>query len=77
MPISRKSDLTGPAMVFVTITIIDWTPVMADSKCAQIVVEQLQETSIAMDVSVVDAYACSYFNRIKGHKIACELYAGL
>jgi putative transposase len=53
MPISRKSDLAGPAMVFITTTVIDWIPIFTDNTCAQIVLDQLQESSMIMGVSVV------------------------
>jgi putative transposase len=53
MPTLRKTDLTGPAMVFVTTTVIDWIPIFADNTCAQLVLDQLQESSKIMNISVV------------------------
>jgi putative transposase len=53
MPSVRKTDLSGPAMVFVTTTVIDWIPILADNACTQIVLDQLQESSKIMGISIV------------------------
>ncbi len=44
MPVTRLRGLNGPAVVFVTTTIINWQPLLADAVAAKIVSKQLGET---------------------------------
>ena len=53
MPIIRKKDFSGPAMVFVTTTIKDWIPILADEASTKIVLNQLHESSLMMQVSII------------------------
>ena len=53
MPVIRHKDISGPAAVFLTTTVIDWTPVFYLETAARAVCAQLNETSKQMDVAII------------------------
>jgi REP element-mobilizing transposase RayT len=53
MPVIRYKDISGPAAVFLTTTVIDWTPVFSLETAASAVCAQLNETSKQMDVAII------------------------
>jgi len=53
MPVIRYKNIYGPATVFITTTVIDWTPVFSLETAAKAVCDQLNETSKRMDVSII------------------------
>jgi putative transposase len=44
MVLRKRLSAPGPAMVFITTTVREWTPVFADHACAEAVLAQLAET---------------------------------
>ena len=44
MVVRKRLSLHGPAMVFVTTTVLDWLPVFSSSRCANALLQQLLET---------------------------------
>jgi len=53
MPVRKKLKLKGPALVFVTTTVANWTPVFRAKPAAATVLAQLQETMAYYRVSLV------------------------
>jgi len=53
MPVQRLKELTGPGLVFVTTTVIDWLPVFASPRIAELVARQLAQTAGQKGVSIV------------------------
>lgn len=51
MVVRKRPPLTGSALVFVTTTVVDWTPVFSSPVCAEIVADQLRQTTEFHDVS--------------------------
>jgi putative transposase len=51
--VRKRLDLRGSALVFVTTTAHEWTPVFSDDECASAVVTQLQNALTHFDVSLV------------------------
>lgn len=52
MPVLRLQGHTGPGLIFVTTTVIDWLPVFVRPDIARIVVQQLAETARIKSVSI-------------------------
>ena len=52
MVVRRRLAVSGPGMVFVTTTVVDWVPVFSSDKCARALVEQLAETVSFYNLSV-------------------------
>ena len=55
MVVRRRLALSGPAMVFVTTTVVDWTPVFSGHALARQILEQLRESATSDNVSI-----CAY-----------------
>ena len=53
MPVSRLKEITGPGLVFVTTTAIDWHPVFKPPHIARAIAQQIAETASFLDISVV------------------------
>ena len=53
MPVNRYKNISGPAAVFITTTVVDWAPVFSLETAARAVCYQLNETSKRMDVAIV------------------------
>jgi putative transposase len=51
MPVNRLKDITGPALVFVSTTVIDWAPILT-GETALAVISQLAETTERFCISV-------------------------
>jgi len=52
MVVRKRLDITGPAMVFVTTTVKEWTPLFENTPCAQAALKQLAETLDRYNVSL-------------------------
>ncbi|PKK82440.1 MAG: hypothetical protein CVT49_13725 [candidate division Zixibacteria bacterium HGW-Zixibacteria-1] len=53
MVVRKRLELHGPALVFVTTTIQEWTPIFQEEKLASLIVSQLKETIEHYRVSLV------------------------
>ncbi|UCE65688.1 MAG: transposase [Candidatus Zixiibacteriota bacterium] len=53
MPVIRFKNISGPAAVFITTTVIDWTPVFSLESAARVVCGQLNETSKRMNIAII------------------------
>jgi REP element-mobilizing transposase RayT len=53
MPVLRLKKLTGPGLVFVTTTVIEWLPIFEPPAIAREIALQLAETALIQDVSIV------------------------
>ena len=51
MVVRKRLDITGPAMVFVTTTVREWTPLFENTPCAQTALSQLAATRDHYNVS--------------------------
>jgi len=52
MVVRTRLPLKGPALVFITTTVVDWTPVFSDSMLARLFINQLGESAVHFSVSV-------------------------
>jgi putative transposase len=52
MPVTRRSDLHGPALVFITTTVVDWIPVFSNDSAALAAALQLRDVVRQFDLSV-------------------------
>jgi len=53
MPVRKRLKIKGPALLFVTTTVTNWTPVFRDEVAANIILAQLHETIHYFGVSLV------------------------
>ena len=53
MPVLRLKNITGPGLVFVTTTAIDWHPVFKPPHIARAIAQQIAETASFLDISIV------------------------
>ena len=69
MVVRKRLEITGPALVFVTTTVRNWTPLFEDRDCAHQALRQLEETSLHFQVSV-NAYVLmpSHLHALLGFK---------
>ena len=60
MPVRKRLHITGPAAVFVTTAVKDWTPIFTDPPLAREVTLQLRETASHFGASII-AYVMQAF----------------
>jgi putative transposase len=53
MPVRKRLHITGPAAVFVTTAVKDWTPIFTDPTLGREVALQLRETSSHFEASIL------------------------
>jgi putative transposase len=52
MPVNRLKEIRGPALVFVSTTVIDWAPILT-GETASVVIRQFAETTERFKVSII------------------------
>lgn len=52
MVVRRRISLTGPALVFVTTTVVDWLPIFGDERLAEILLKEIEKTAELQEVSI-------------------------
>ena len=74
MPVRKRLHITGPAAVFVTTAVKDWTPIFTDPPLAREVTLQLRETASHFGASII-AYVImpSHVHALLGLKRVEEL----
>ena len=53
MPVRKRLQISGPATVFVTTAVRNWTPILSDQKLAREVALQLSETATHFEASII------------------------
>ena len=69
MVVRKRLNIKGPALVFVTTTVVDWLPILTKKEVAEIIISELKTTLITYDVSLISYVIMpSHFHGLFGFK---------